>query len=147
MFLEENMRCIRMQKWEWRDPFLTRIHEVWDLISVVGETPQPTNLMIFALNNVSEEWKNFVQSILDGEKLLEWDRMWLELQPKELRWTLLKRSINGNSRNRLKVVMEEENVTLASKGPNKGHGEQIRKKKDLSMVKCFRCGEFGHYST
>lgn len=34
---------------------------------------------------------------------------------------------------------------FASKGPSQGQGE--KKKKDISKVKCFRCGEFGHYNT
>ena len=56
----------------------------------------------------------------------------------------MKSSISGSSGS--KQVKEEENVALASKGPSQGQGEQ-RKKKDLSKVKCFRCGELGHYST
>ena len=44
----------------------------------------------------------------------------------------------------VKGEKEEGNVALTSKGPSQGHGE---KKKDLSKVKCFRCDEFGHYST
>jgi len=44
-------------------------------------------------------------------------------------------------------VKEEENVALASKSPSQKQGEQKKKKKDLSKVKCFRGGEFGHYST
>lgn len=50
--------------------------------------------------------------------------------------------------------MEEENVALASKGkakkgPSQGQGshEGEMKKKDLSKIKCFICGEFGHYIT
>ena len=43
------------------------------------------------------------------------------------------------------MVKEEENVALASKGPTDGQGDK-RKTKDLSKVKCFRCGELGHYS-
>ena len=42
-----------------------------------------------------------------------------------------------------KQVKEEEDVALASKGQR----EQHRRKKDISKVKCFRCGELGHYST
>ena len=57
----------------------------------------------------------------------------------------MKSSISGSSSGS-KQVREEENVALASKGPSQGQGEQ-RKKKDLSKVKCFRCGELGHYST
>jgi len=42
--------------------------------------------------------------------------------------------------------VEEENIALTSKGPSQGQGEK-RKKKDLSKVKFFKCGEVGHYST
>ena len=42
-------------------------------------------------------------------------------------------------------MKEEENVALASNGPSQGQGEC--RKKDLSKVKCFRCGELGHYSS
>ena len=59
---------------------------------------------------------------------------------------MLKSSISGNNSSGSKMVKEEENVALTSKGPSQGHGEQ-RKKKDLSKVKCFRCGELNNYST
>ena len=36
---------------------------------------------------------------------------------------------------------EEEDVALASKGQR-----QQGKKKDLSKVRCFRCGELGHFT-
>ena len=39
---------------------------------------------------------------------------------------------------------EEEDVALTSKGQ---HGQQRKKKKDLSKVRCFRCGELGHFAT
>lgn len=42
---------------------------------------------------------------------------------------------------------EEENVALASKGPSQGQREQRKKKKDLSKVKCFKCGELSYYNT
>ena len=38
---------------------------------------------------------------------------------------------------------EEDNASLASKGKQ----EQQRCKKDVSKIKCFRCGEMGHYTT
>ena len=38
-------------------------------------------------------------------------------------------------------------MALVSKGPSQGQGEHMKKKKDLSKVKCFRCGELCHYST
>ena len=38
---------------------------------------------------------------------------------------------------------EEENAALTSTGQQ----EQRRHKKDISKIKCFRCGELGHYAT
>ena len=38
---------------------------------------------------------------------------------------------------------EEEDAALASKGQR----QQGKKKKDLSKVRCFRCGEFGHFAS
>lgn len=64
-----------------------------------------------------------------------------------MRRALLKRSISGSCSSGPKGLKEEENVALASKGPSQGKGEQKKKQKDLSKVKCFRCGKFGHYST
>lgn len=72
----------------------------------------------------------------------------------EMRLALVESNISGSSSKGPKGVKEEENVTLASKGkakkgPNQGQGSQggEEKKKDLSKIKCFKCGEFGHYST
>lgn len=44
-------------------------------------------------------------------------------------------------------MKEEENVALTSKILSQGQGEKKKKKKDLLKVKCFRCGEVGHYNT
>ena len=73
--------------------------------------------------------------------------MWVDLQQEKLRQDLLKSSISSNNSRRQKMVKEEENVALASKGPSQGQGEQRKKKEDLSKVKYFKCAEIGHYST
>lgn len=64
-----------------------------------------------------------------------------------MRRALVKSTISGSNSKIVKSEKEEENVAFASKGPSQGQGEQKKKKKDLSKVKCFRCGELGHYST
>lgn len=65
--------------------------------------------------------------------------------------------VEGNMNNRNKgpkAKEEEENIALVSKGKekkdlNEGHSSKggEKKNKDLSKVKCFICGEFGHYVT
>lgn len=58
----------------------------------------------------------------------------------------MKSTISGSSIKGVKGDKDEEDVALASKGPSEGQGEK-NKKKDISKVKCSRCGKFGHYST
>ena len=56
----------------------------------------------------------------------------------------MKSTIIGTSKNGgTKHIKEEENVAHASKGQQ----GQRRRKKNVSKVKCFRCGELGHYNT
>jgi len=40
----------------------------------------------------------------------------------------------------LKLKEEEDNEALSKE-------EQQRRKKDVSKIKCFKCGEMGHYAT
>ena len=69
--------------------------------------------------------------------------MWETLQQEELRRDLLKIHLEdgiGSSSSKVKKE-EEDNTALASKG------QQKQKKKDLSKIKCFWCGEMGIYAT
>ena len=47
----------------------------------------------------------------------------------------------GSSRKGVRIKEEEEDAALASAGKR-----EKRKKKDLSKVKCFHCGELGHFA-
>ena len=74
-----------------------------------------------------------------------WDEMWANLKREELRRDLLKVKLDGSSSSSGSKpnVEEEDNATLASKGKP---GQQ-RRKKDVSKVKCFRCGQMGHHAS
>lgn len=69
--------------------------------------------------------------------------MWVALQQEEMTRGIVKCKLDSSSSSGRKPKEEEENATLASKGQQ----EQRRKKKDVSKIKCFRCGEFSHYAT
>lgn len=71
------------------------------------------------------------------------DEMWATLKQEEMRRDLVKVKIDGSNRSRSKSKEEEDNAVLALKGQQ----EQRRRKKDVSKIKCFRCGEMGHYAT
>ncbi len=72
-----------------------------------------------------------------------WDEMWAALKQEELRRDLVKCKLDRSSNSGSNPKEEDENATLASKGQQ----EQRRPKRDVSKIKCFRCGEMGHYTT
>eukprot|EP00253_Pinus_taeda_P036160 PITA_36160 len=118
MYLEQKLRSAQMQKGEHVDPFLTKLKE-------------------------THEWQVFVQSILDNATLPNWDEMWADLK-QELRRDLVKVKLDeSNNNSGSKPKEEEDNAALASKGQQ----EQRRRKKDILKIKCFSCGEMGHYAT
>lgn len=67
MYLEEKMISTRMQKGECIDLFLPKLQEVRNQLAIVGSMPQPIEMVRLALNSVSEEWQEFVQSIMGRE--------------------------------------------------------------------------------
>ena len=93
---------------------------------------------------VADEYQVFFQSILGRETLRNWDEMWAALKQEELRRDLIKANLDKrSSRSGLKPKEKEDNSTLASNGQQ---GKQ-RRKKDISKVKCFICGDMGHYAS
>lgn len=48
----------------------------------------------------------------------------------------------GSSNKGVRIKEEEVDTALASEGK-----QEKQKKQDLSKVKCFHCGELGHYAT
>ena len=89
------------------------------------------------MNAVSENWEVFVQSILGKTNLADWEELWATLRQEEIRRV----SKVGSSGKGVRIKKEEkEDVALTSVGK-----QEKRKKKDLSKVKCFHCGELGHY--
>ena len=96
-------------------------------------------MMSTALNAVLEDWEVFVKSILGRSSLLDWEELWATLRQEEIRRVTKAGSRGKGVRIKKK---EEEDVALASKGK-----QEKRKKKYLSKVKCFHCGELGHYAS
>jgi len=89
-----------------------------------------------ALNAVSEDCEVFFQSILGRLKLPNWEELWAMLRQEEIR----RLTKAGSSSKGVRIKEEEEDATLASE-----EKQEKRKKKDLSKVKCFHCGELGHF--
>ena len=101
--------------------------------------------MSLALLRLLKSWHNYEDSVNGREKLLDWERLWLDLVQEDIR----QNTRDGYSSNN----DDEENFSLASKA-RKGKGkishqksEAKGKKLDLSKAKCFHCHEHGHITT
>lgn len=131
-----------MQKGEGPNSYLQNLQDTRYQLAAMGSSPQFTMIVRMALNGVSDEWQVFVKIILGRERLPSWEEMWKTLQQEELRMDLVKVKLNGSNGSGTIIEEDEENTTLASKGQ---HNQKW--KKDISKVKCFRCGEMGHFTS
>jgi hypothetical protein len=120
---------------------------------VVGEIVDPDFLVRVSLNNFSKPWGSFVRGIVAREVMRTWERLWDDFVQEELR--CISRSSG------LQCISEgDEDLALWTKGKKKtdrgarqgpkggakpqhsGGGQE----RDMSTVRCFSCGEMGHYA-
>ena len=105
----------------------------------IGATPDEELMVRRTLNAVLEDLEVFFQSILGRATLPDWKEMWATLHQEEIK----RLSKAGSSGMGIRIKKEEEvDAAVASEGK-----QEKRKKKDLSKVKCFHCGELSHYAT
>ena len=116
---------------------LGRLKEIQDQLTSIGATRDPELMLRTTLNAVSEDWEVFIQSILGMATLPNWEETWAALCQEEIKGV----TKTGISSKGTRIKKEEEvDVVLASEGK-----QEKQKKKDLSKIKCFHCGELSHY--
>lgn len=139
MLLENQLWSYQMQKGEKIYFFFLRLQEIFDQLTSIGSTLVLEFTVKTTLNAVSEEWEIFAQSISGSGTPPGWEEMWVVLSQEEIRrLTKVGRSGKGSQ------IKKEEEGDAAITSP----GQQgMRKKKDIYKVKCFHCGELGHYAS
>ena len=86
-------------------------------------------MVMISLKGFIDEWKPFIKGVISKEMLTNCNRLWEEYIQEELR----DKDLHPTKR-------ADEDVALAIRMKGK-------QKKDLSKVKCFNCGEMGHFSS
>ena len=119
------------------NPFLFRWQAIQDQLTAMGVKVDDDVMLRIALNAVTEDWEMFVQSILGRHYLPNWDDMLAILRQEEICRMTKRQTSVGSSKVKKE---EEEDAALASKK------QQGKKKRDLSKIKCFQCGELGHFA-
>lgn len=137
MVLREKLMDIWMVESEKVSSYLTRIAQVRDVLSAVGEVVTDGEMVRTALNVFSEKWNTFVKGVVSRENRPNWERLWDDFVQEEIRENALQSK-------QLKGAESEENVALVVKGKGKGKKSF---KIDISKVRFFACNNYGHYAT
>jgi hypothetical protein len=129
MALRKQLHGSKMAKDEGVIPYLTKITQIIDVLAVVGEKTEDSELVRIALDGFSKSWDVFVRGVVAREKLLEWQHLWDDLLQEEIRL--------GQSRSSSSPLVDEEGLALVSKGKGKKKKGGKKKNIDFSKVKCF----------
>jgi hypothetical protein len=165
MVLHDRLRSIRMLKNESVTSFLARFTQIRDELGAVGEVIVPNSLVRQDLHSFTKPWASFIQGIVAREALPTWERMWDDFVQEEIRL-----AAEASGQQQQQTVSGDEELALWTKGKKKtGHGDRQGPKtggqpqrsgggaessngqgssqgKDMSTVRCFACGEMGHYA-
>jgi hypothetical protein len=152
MVLQEKLRSIQMLNSESVTSYLGRFTQIRDELVVVGEIVDLYFLVRTTLNNFSKPWGSFVQGIVAREVMPSWERLWDDFVQEELRCifgSLGQEHISeGDEDLALWTKGKKKTGKGARQGPNGGAKPQQSgngKERDMSIVRCFACGEMGHY--
>jgi hypothetical protein len=166
MVLHDRLRSIRMLKDESVTSFLARFTQIRDELGAVGEVIVPNSLVRQALHSFTKQWAPFIQGIVAREALPTWERMWDDFAQEEIRLA----SEAPGQQQQQQTVSGDEELALWTNGKKKtGHGgrqgpktggqpqrsgggaessvgQGNSQRRDMSTVRCFACGEMGHYA-
>ena len=153
MVLREKLKTIKMGKNDSATGYLTKITNVRDALTTVGEIIPNTELVRIAVNGLPTSWLNFADGVCARETLLTWERFWDDCIQTKIRKSQLGAA---------KPVEQDEDVALLAGGKRgkgkkhasisggggkgKGKGKQENTQKDYSKVKCWSCQKMGHYA-
>jgi hypothetical protein len=145
MALKERLQHTRMSKGEGVAAYLTKVKQMIDELIAVGVKLSPAEIVKSALKGFPKEWDPFIAGIVARENLPSWDRLWDDCCQEEI--------CRGKD---MDEDEDEENLALTSKKGTKGKKASVprggatgssKPKKDLSHIKCYVCGELGHYAS
>jgi hypothetical protein len=165
MVLHDRLRSIRMLEDESVTSFLARFTQIRDELGAVGEVIVPNSLVRQALHSFTKPWAPFIQGIVAREALPTWERMWDDFAQEEIRLASessgqrQQQSGQGDEELALWTKGKKKTGRGGQQGPKTGgqlqrsgggaessDGQDSSQRRDMSTVRCFACGEMGHYA-
>jgi hypothetical protein len=144
--LRHQLRVVEMTSSNTIATYPMRITRIRDQHAAIGEAVDDIELVNVGLNGLPESWEPFVQGICAREKLPYFDKLWTDCIQEEAQIESRKGKQKGsNDENEALVPHTRKGRKGCS--PEREASPELRRKKDLSKVKCFACHEFGHYAS
>ena len=112
--LKHKLRKIKCEKGDTISTYLNKLTTCRDELGSVGILTADDDMVSLALLSLPKSWHSYQDSVNGREKLLDWERLWLDLMQEEIR-----RSTRDGSSSKQD---DEENLALASKA-SKGKGK------------------------
>jgi hypothetical protein len=152
MVLHEKLKSIQMLDFETVTSYLGRFTQIRDELAVAGEIVDPYFLARTTLNNFSKPWGSFVRGIVAREVMPTWERLWDDFVQEELRCSFGSSGQQHTPGGDEDLALWLKSKTKIGEGARQGSkgGTQPTKsgngQKDIRKVRCFACGEMGHYA-
>ena len=83
MALKDKLHNVKMTQGEGVTSYLTRMAQVKDELTTVGETISDSEMVRIALKGFTNRWNVFVKCIVGREKLPNWSRLWDDFTQEE----------------------------------------------------------------
>ena len=137
--------------------FLGRYTQIRDDLGAVREVVNPNSMVSIYLKGFIKPWGPLVHRIVSREVMPTWESMWDDFVQEETRLVV---EASGQQQQSL---LGDEDLALWTKGKKKtgcggwqgpkfgapsqgGESSNSGKNRDMSTVRCFVCGEMGHYA-
>jgi len=122
--------------------YITRITQVHDDLSTVGESILNGEMVRTILSGFSEKWKSFVKCVVSKEHSPNSERLWDEFIQEETREEALRSRQSKGEENDENIVLFVNKKEKKAKGGEKYYNGG---KKDMSKVIFYASHELGHY--
>jgi hypothetical protein len=133
--------------------FLGRYTQIRDNLGAIGEVVNPNYLVGIAMNSFTKPWGPFIRGIVSREVMPTWERMLDKFIQEDISLAV---EASGQQHQQKQPVSSVEELALWKRErirpvlevPPQG-GERRNssgQKRDMSTVRCFTCGDMGHYA-
>jgi hypothetical protein len=151
MIVKAKLRECKMTHSDNVTSYLMRITWICDQLAAIGEVVLDAELVNVGLNGFTKAWEPFIMGICAREHLPKWERLWDDcIQEETRKESRSSKQEGGGGDENLALVSKTKKgkgKVFVKKGKSQGEGQQSRKKRDMSKIKCYICHKNGHFAS